>query len=116
MDWLRAEIKVWRENRAKRAEQSARRRQEAEDREQAIRDADTARYRLSMDHAAETQRKLIDELAEQIEKQGRRIEALESDQKATLKEMMRLQVDRAQCRAETAALKREIEALKAARQ
>ena len=71
-----------------------------------LRDADDARVRLNVDF-------VLAKMRERITEQGERIAALESEQRAQSMEMMRINIERAECRAETAALKREIEALKA---
>lgn len=109
LDWIRE----WRADRARRAKEADDRRSAREAKEDARRDSDNAQYRLSVEHAAGVQRKLIDELVE-------RVTNLEAEQKATNREMMRIQVKHARCEAvaeaqakEIIALKRQVEALTA---
>jgi len=111
IDGLLKWIEDWKAARAERARRTEERRQSIESREQAKRDADDARARLNLDHAAETYRTLVDEMVERIEAQDRRIAALETEARATYQEMMRINIERAECKAETAAQKKEIEKL-----
>jgi hypothetical protein len=73
-------------------------------RQEAKRDADDARMRLNMDF-------ILQKYQDRVTDQANRITVLETEQRSQAKEMMRLQVSRARCEAETEAQKRQIEGL-----
>lgn len=78
-----------------------------------MRDADDARVRLNVDFVLARMRERITDQDSEIQRQGARIELLEMRAAEQAKELTQVHVERAECRAELAAIKREVEALKA---